>query len=420
MVKVRYLKHRGASILLFAALLSTFTFISMTKQCFSSAMSFIVTEGVMTKSQTGTIVSVFYLVYGFLQVVGGVLTDKWKPERFITFGFIGAGLCNLAVYFNQNYSFVMVMWVLNAIAQFAVWPAVFKMISSMMCKEHRTTGLFLIAFSNPFGTVINFAVAAVIPRWQLNLLISAIGLLVFAVLFEIAFARIRPHLIEEEIEPPTQPVHTHYQDGQENPHFMRLLFTSGIGLFLVVALVRAIFDNGFKTLVATMMTESYEELSPATATALTIIILIAGTVGSILAKRLYPHYIKNEITATLLMFLAALPFACLMLFIGKMHYVLIVIFISLVVLMANGAALFTSYIAARFNKWGKSATVAGIFNALAALGIVISNFVFTRVAERFDWITTIEIWIILLIVSILLLFVINPMWKRFLKNQYYD
>ena len=60
----------------------------------------------MTKSQTGTIVAVFYLVYGCLQFLGGVLTDKWHPERFITFGFIGAGLCNLAVYFNQNYVFM--------------------------------------------------------------------------------------------------------------------------------------------------------------------------------------------------------------------------------------------------------------------------------------------------------------------------
>ena len=220
MIKIRYFKSARASILLFIGLLSTFSFISMTKQCFSSAMAFIVEEGLMTKSQTGTIVAVFYLVYGFLQVVGGVLTDKWKPERFITFGFIGAGLCNLAVYFNQNYAFVLVMWVLNACSQFAVWPAVFKMISSMLKKEHRTNALFLITFANPLGTVANYAVAALIPRWQMNLMISAIGLLSLAVIWEILFRSIRPQLIEEEIEPPTTPLHTHYHEDQEHFHIL--------------------------------------------------------------------------------------------------------------------------------------------------------------------------------------------------------
>ena len=167
MIKTRYLNSAKASILLFAALLSTFTFISMTKQCFSSAMAFIVEEGIMTKSQTGTIVAVFYLIYGILQLVGGILTDKWHPERFITFGFLGAGLCNLAVYINQvhtvidnNFAFVLVIWVLNACSQFAVWPAVFKMISGMLKEEHRSIALFLISFANSLGTVINYAVAA--------------------------------------------------------------------------------------------------------------------------------------------------------------------------------------------------------------------------------------------------------------------
>ena len=407
--------------MLFAALFSSFTFISMTKQCFSSAMAFIVEEGLMTKSQTGTIVAVFYLVYGCLQFLGGVLTDKWHPERFITFGFIGAGLCNLAVYFNQSYGFVLVMWVLNACSQFAVWPAVFKMISSMLKKEHRTNALFAITFANPGGTVINYAVAALIPRWQYNLLISAIGLFAFAFIWEIVTHGIKPLLQEEEIEVAEKPTpkHTHFHHEQDDIHILSLMFSSGVVLLLLVILVRSIFDNGLKTLIATIINESYSTVTPAISTALTIIILIMGTVGPVLARRLYPHYIKNELTALIAFFLLALPFAALLLLLGRAHYVAIVIFTSLVVLMTSAAALFTSYISARFNKWGKSGTVAGAFNAMTSLGIVVSNFVFTRVAERFNWIVTIEIWIVMLVISIILLFIIAKMWKRFLQTKYY-
>jgi len=426
MIKTRYLKNAKASILLFAALLSGFTFISMTKQCFSSAMTFIKAEGIMTDSQTGTIVAVFYLVYGILQLVGGILTDKWHPERFITFGFLGAGLCNLAVYINQiyglvenNFAFILVVWVLNACSQFAVWPAVFKMISGMLKKEHRSLALFLISFANSVGTVINYAVAALIPHWTLNFLISAVGLIVFAFLWEIVVHGIRPYIKEEEIEVPQTPVHTHYHEHQKDVHIVALLATSGMLLFLVVLLTRSIFDNGLKTLVAKMINDNYTDVTPKIATALSIIILIMGALGPTLAHQIYPRFIKNEITGTILLFLVGTPFGVLLLLTGKIHYLWIVAFLSLFIWMMNAAALFTNYIAARFNKWGKSATLAGAMNMMSALGIVVSNLVFTRVQEATSWTVVIWIWIILLILSNILLLVIAPMWKRFLRTQYY-
>ncbi|MBO7341708.1 MAG: hypothetical protein J6U87_03400, partial [Clostridia bacterium] len=113
------------------------------------------------------------------------------------------------------------------------------------------------------------------------------------------------------------------------------------------------------------------------------------------------------------------PFGVLLLLTGKVHYWWIVIFLSFLVLMMNATALFTNYIAARFNKWGKSATLAGAFNMMAALGIVVSNFVFTRIVDNFGWMATIWVWVVLLVLSNILLWVIAPMWKRFLRTQYY-
>ena len=426
MIKTRYLNNAKASILIFVALFSTFTFISMTKQCFSSAMAFIVEEGIMTKSETGTIVAVFYLVYGILQLVGGILTDKWNPERFLTFGFLGAGLCNLAVYINQvyaivdnNFAFVLVIWVLNACAQFAVWPAVFKMISGMLKEEHRSIALFLISFANSLGTVINYAVAALIPHWTLNFLISAVGLIAFALLWEIAMHSVRPFIVEKEVELPETPVHTHYHKHQKDVHIIALLAASGMLLFLVVLLTRSLFDNGLKTLVATMINENYDNVTPTVATALSIIILIMGALGPTLGHQIYPRFVKNELTATILLFAIGTPFCVLLLLTGKVHYWWIVIFLSFFVLLMNAAALFTNYIAARFNKWGKSATLAGAFNMMTSLGIVVSNFVFTRVVEGFGWTVTIWVWIILLVIANILLWIIAPMWRRFLKTQYY-
>ena len=328
-MKIRYLTNAKASVVLFAALFTTFSFISMTKQCFSSAMAFIKVEGIYgatTATRVGTIVAVFYLVYGILQTVGGIVTDKWKPEHFITLGFLGAGVCNLLVYyFYANYTAVLIIWICNGVSQFAVWPATFKMMSGMLKKEHRATAIFLMCFATPIGTVINYAVAALISRWQYNFLLSAIGLFALAVAWEAVSRCIRPYYIVEEIEAPSAPAHTHYHDEQPHIPTFALIFFSGMLFFLAINLTRAIFDNGLKTLVAYMIEDAYEDVTPKLSTALSIIILIFGSLGAFLGRLIYPRLIKNEIYATILLFVPCVPLACGMFLIGRIHYWAVVV-----------------------------------------------------------------------------------------------
>ena len=422
---MKTITNKRASILLLCALLLSYAFMCMTRNCFSSAMVFIVEEGVMSKSQTGTIVAVFYLVYAFTQMIGGFVTDKCSPEHLITLGYVGAGLCNLAVYFNQNFTFVMIVWVLNAILQFAIWPAVFKVSSVMLEKEHRSGALFLITFAIPLGMVINYAVAALISDWRLNFLISAVGLAFSALIWEGALIGVRAHMEKVETIISDTPIHTHYNKEQKNATLMGLLLASGMLFYLVVMLTRSIFDNGLKSLVATMINENYSAVSPVVATALTIIILVMGALGPTLAHRLYPGLVKNEVSATILLFAVGTPFGILLLLTGKISYWWIVIFLSILVLMMNAALLLSSYIAARFNKWGKGATLASAVNMMSSLGIVISNLVFTRVVDAFGsdkaagWTAVIWIWVVLLVLSNVLLFVIAPLWKKFLRTKYY-
>ena len=92
-MKTRYLANFKISVLLFCTLIASYSFICMTKNCFSAAMVFIVDEGYMTKFETGAISAVFYTVYAALQIVGGMVTDKWHPERFIIIGFLGGSVC---------------------------------------------------------------------------------------------------------------------------------------------------------------------------------------------------------------------------------------------------------------------------------------------------------------------------------------
>ena len=128
------------SLLIFTTLILSFSFVSMTKYCFASAMVFIVDEGYMTNFQTGLISSGFWLAYGVSQLFGGMLTDKLRPEPLVTFGFVAAGVVNGAIYFcYRNYALTLILWVINALCQFGVWPAIFKIVTAMYSGKQRTT-----------------------------------------------------------------------------------------------------------------------------------------------------------------------------------------------------------------------------------------------------------------------------------------
>jgi sugar phosphate permease len=167
-----------------------------------------------------------------------------------------------------------------------------------------------------------------------------------------------------------------------------------------------------------MINESYLEVSPVLATVMNIIILLSGVGGSFFAKLIYPRFLRNESVIIILFFIAALPLVCLMLTIGNVSYWVIIALMAVIVFLMSGASVFTSsYIAARFSRWGKDATVAGILNSGAALGIVAANMGFTAIADATDWNITILVWILVMVVSILLIGIFIPMWTKFLKKS---
>ena len=169
------LQDKRKSLCMFALIFIVYSLIYMTKNCYSAAMAAIVSEGIMTKSETGLIAAAFYLVYAPFQIVGGIAADRYSPYKLLLYGTLGAGVCNLLVYFfSENYTAMLIIWSLNAIIQFGIWPAVFKIITSQIKDSHRTRCVFYISFSSTLGLVLSYVCAAIITDWKVNFLLSAI------------------------------------------------------------------------------------------------------------------------------------------------------------------------------------------------------------------------------------------------------
>ena len=136
MYTLKYTKSKKISILIFLTLFILYSVVYMTKNMFSAAMAAIVEEGIMTKSQTGAISAVFWLVYAPFQVIGGFAADKYSPFKLIVIGLVGSIAANTVIYFNQSYPVVISAWCFNAIIQFGLWPAIFKITSAQLAQRY--------------------------------------------------------------------------------------------------------------------------------------------------------------------------------------------------------------------------------------------------------------------------------------------
>ncbi len=392
-----------------------YVIVYMTKNCFSAAMAAIVFEGAMTKSQTGLITAVFYLVYAPLQVVGGIFADKYDPEKLIKIGLIGSGLANLMVFLNRDYFVILVTWVFNAIIQFAVWPSVFKIVSSQLVQGDRKNSAYYMSFSSTAGLLLAYLVAALLTKWQHNFLISAITLLALAVVLHIVTKRIRPYMIENEA---TEKQSNDGADVKKVGTF-KLFLESGFFILVMVAFIRTLVANSIKTLSSTMLMETYENVSPSLGNLLNMFIIGVGIVGTVLVKSvLYPQHIKSAPNGIAIMFLLSFIAAIFLIFVGKIDIAIIVIFLCFVSGCLTSTVLLMSYCNLRFAKFGKSGTAAGIMNAATSLGVVINSYGVTKLAEKFDWATVNIIFCVLLVVALILSLVVISFWKRFKKKYH--
>ena len=190
-------------------------------------------------------------------------------------------------------------------------------------------------------------------------------------------------------------------------------------MLLVIAFIRTMFDFGIKGLTPTMINESYEAVSPVLATVMNIVVIIAGVVGVILARIIYVRFIRNESIVLAVFFSISLCLFIPTLWLGSINYWIMVALLALIVMFMGGSTLFTTtYMAARFNKFGMGATVAGIINCISSLGIVLANTLFPAIADAAGWGATVISWVVMISVAVVCTFIHLPIWMKFLKTKF--
>ena len=413
------LRDDKKSVILFILIFVVYALIYLTKNCFSAAMAPIVAEGIMTKSETGLIAAMFYLIYAPFQIVGGFAADRYSPYKLLLWGTLGAGICNLLVYFfSENYIAMLIIWSLNAVIQFGIWPAVFKIITSQLKEVHRVKGVFYISFTATAGLVLSYICAAIITDWKLNFLLSAIILFACVAALMVVYPRIErsmvPDVIPEEVSDQQKKEKSEKQKG-----VISLVIKSGALILLVVYAIQGLLNLGLKALAPVMLMENYESVSPAIANILNIILVLSSSAGLFFSR--IPFFKKfSEVSSIAIMFAVSVPMLVVITFIGDISIAIIVAVLALLLISVSSMTIFFSYITKVFEKFGLGGTLAGLFNCMSAVGLVLANYVFAKLAEEFGWGFTTKSWLIIAIVSFALTALTIPIWRNFKKKMNID
>ena len=410
-----HLEDKRESRHFFVFLWLMYAVVYMTKNCFSGALSAIVAQGSLTLAQTTFISAAFYIAYTPLQILGGIVADRYSPEKMITMGLLGGAVCNTVIYFNQNYYVMLAAWVFNAIIQFALWPSVFKIMSSQLVRSDRGRMIFYMSFASSGGLIMTYIVSAFLTDWRDNFLISAIVLVISAFILLVYCKHLNPIMKKDKIE--STPVISDKNSDKKKMSTVKLFLISGFFTLLPAVLLRTMIENGTKTLSPTMLMQSYENISASTGNLLSIFIIVAGVVGTLLVKLvLFPRIIKNEITAYLIMMIAALPFTVVLRFVGEIPAWLVILSLSMISMSLSATHLLTQYFNMLYIPYGKNGTAAGILNAAASLGLVLQYCVFGSVAQNHGWSTVTTLWIIMVALGALFCALTVLPAKRFKKH----
>lgn len=374
-------------------------------------MASIVSQGIMTKSQTGLIAALFYLIYAPFQVIGGLAADRFSPCKLILFGTFGAGICNSLVYFfSGNYIAMIIIWSLNAIIQFGIWPSIFKITVAELSPDLRSRGVFFIMFTPSAGLALSYVTAAFITDWRMNFLLSAIILFTSVVVFFFVYTRLEKSMVDAHA-----PEKLPQSDKKVSTGIALTVIKSGVPLLLLVYIVQGLLNVGVKALVPVMLTESYESITAQTANLLNVILVVASPVGMFISRLSFFKKFSYPAAISIL-FGICLPLLAILLFVGVISVALVIAALVFVTLSMSTTTIFFSLVSKTFEKYGYGGALSGLFNCMSSLGLVLANYVFTLVADEFGWQATTSSWLVIAAVSFVLALITIPMWKKFTRE----
>jgi OPA family glycerol-3-phosphate transporter-like MFS transporter len=202
--------------------------------------------------------------------------------------------------------------------------------------------------------------------------------------------------------------------GEKRISALGLIALAGLVPVFIVIILQGILRDGIQTWLPSIVKEQFG--LGESSSVLSVAILPALSMVSIVAASFVYRKIKNEIKTSFIMFLISF-IATIPLVFGGVPAIVTILAASLISACMHGINLMLiSFIPKAFMKYGMVSTFSGILNAFTYVGAALSTYGFAAIADRFNWNAVIISWcVIALSATLICLFKIKG-WRGFLAN----
>lgn len=399
------------SFKLFLCLFFIYTINVIGKTSFSAATVGLVDDAILTKTEAGIISGVFWLLYAAGQFVGGFLTDKISPYVLIEITIVISTIANFTLGFSENYVLMLVVWSINGIFQFGLWPSILKLVSTEIIPKQRMMATERLAFCYCLGSILSYILATgalAFLDWRYIFMFCGIisGISLFCTIY--VQRKLSPILEEDEKKEIVQ--------KKSGKLTRRVVWESGLIFFCILVIVKSVVDTGIKNWMPTIMLETYGA-SPSFTSLLSVGLLVTNIFGVLLATYVY-HKVKcDELVTLRILYVAIVPMLLLLLNFRNMNiYIATILMSGITILIYGSAQILLMNYPGRFHLWGLTATIGGIINCFAAFGNVIATYGSGFIADNWGWDAIITFWNVLILLFVVITIAIIPIWNKFRRR----
>lgn len=402
MVKFKKISDEKMAFLLFALCWAAYFTSYIGRLNYSSAMTAMIGEHVLSKTEAGTISMVYFFAYGIGQLTNGFLGDRFHPGKMIFTGLAVAAGANFLMGLAGSFGLMTVIWGINGYAQAMIWPPIIRIFAEMLEEKHKMKYCINIVSSQVVGTLAAYLLAAGvmwIAGWRSVFGAAAVCLAFMALVWIRGFGKVERFSLAHGSQGRQEEQKT---SSVVQESFSRVLAVSGLAMVIFPVVVHGMLKDGVTSWVPTYISETFLA-SPSLSILVTTVLPIINLTGAYAAQIIYPRCRRREVETAAVFFAAATAALVGLRLAGSLSMILTaVLFAVITASMMAVNTVFVNLLPLRFEKTGRVSTVSGFLNAMAYLGTAVSTFVIGVMVERFGWNVTIDTWVALTAAALLL------------------
>lgn len=353
----------------------------------------------ITKLQLANIVFLYSVAYAAGQFLIGPVSDRYGPRRIVTLGLLTSAAANLAMGLTGLYPWLLLLGLINGLAQSTGWPALVKNMAAWFAPAQRGVVMGWWTTNYVAGGFLATVIAAwaishpgPLAPWRAGFISPALLLIVVAILFA-RHARDTPaDAGRPNLEP--EPAPTHTQDPWRD--YLDLLRHKPVWVTALTALSLKIIRYSFLFWLPLYMTEALR-YGPEQAGYSSSVFDLAGSAGALLAgyasDRLF-HARRFPVASLMLIGLAA---ACAgHSYLAALGWAGNLTGIVLIGIMTYGPdTLMQGPASQDIGRQQHAALAAGLVCGIASLGQLVAPYLVAEVTGRYGWATLFRLFVLL-------------------------